>query len=384
MKDPQAAADVPTAPFRSDSMTSIETYMYGLKKRAHEHHCLVHGTFSVDLTRLTTVRERYSQQVRPVTLVPFWVKATALAVRASPGVNQILFKRFPFGRRIVRFRDVDVNLPVTREVDGELVTFIGTIRGADTLSVGQIQDEIETLQRAAPEDSPSITKYRKLKAAPPFVASIFHWLMTWSPAFYRKNAGSCSLTTLDGMRGDHFFSVGPTTSLFCIGGIGDEVVARDGVPVVRRMMKAALALDNYVVTGLDGLVLARTFQQLLETCSFVDDELSGSSEASAPSAGGGVNVNDGFLEGLRKEIAARARIDVAEVKPDADLVMDLGLSSLDLLSVLAFAEQRLDARFPDEMLGKLTTVAKIEEAMHQFRRSQQAVAPPVVSDKESA
>jgi pyruvate/2-oxoglutarate dehydrogenase complex dihydrolipoamide acyltransferase (E2) component len=208
-----------------------------------------------------------------VTLMPFFIKAVALAVKATPEVNRILFRRFPLGKRIVRFDVVDVNVPVTREVDGEMVTFIGTIRGADKLTVGQIQDELEKLQRGAPDQSPSIEKYRRLKRSPPIVASIFHWLMTRSPAFYLKNAGTCSLSTLDGMRGDHFFSVGPTTSLFCIGGIGDEVVARDGAPVVRRMLKAALALDNYVVSGLDGVVLARTFQELVESCSFIDEEL---------------------------------------------------------------------------------------------------------------
>lgn len=259
--------------FRSDRMTSMETYLYGLKRRAHLHHCLVHGTFSVDLTELTALRKRFSKAIRPVTLLPFFVKAVALAVRATPGVNAILFRRFPFGRRIVRFRSVDVNLPITRRIDGQWTTFIGTLRDVDTLSVAAIQDQIEQLQRGDPATSPSMQKVRKLKGAPPFIASLFHWLMTWSPAFYLKNAGTCSLTTLDGMRGDHFFSVGPTTSLFCLGGIGDEPVARDGKVVVRRMLKVALALDNYVVSGLDGVTLARTFQELLERADFARDEL---------------------------------------------------------------------------------------------------------------
>lgn len=39
------------------------------------------------------------------------------------------------------------------------------------------------------------------------------------------------------------------------------------------MMKTTLALDNYVVGGLDGIALARTFQELLEGGRFVEDEL---------------------------------------------------------------------------------------------------------------
>src|SRR5262249_41030622 len=133
--------------YRSERMTPIETYMYGLKKRAHLHHCLVHGTFTVDLTRLTSLRKTYARRVRPVTLLPFFIKAVALSVRRTPGVNRVLFRRVPFGRRIVTFDDVDVNVPITRPVDGEMMTFIGTIRGADRLSVGAIQDALERMQR---------------------------------------------------------------------------------------------------------------------------------------------------------------------------------------------------------------------------------------------
>jgi pyruvate/2-oxoglutarate dehydrogenase complex dihydrolipoamide acyltransferase (E2) component len=247
--------------------------MYGLKARAHLHHCLGNGMFPVELTKLQIMRKRYSKQVKPVTLMPFFIKAVALSVRAIPDVNRILFRRFPFGRRIVRFEVVDVNIPITRNISGERVTFIGTIRGADELTIAEIQHELAHMQRGTPEDSLYIEKVQKLKRAPAFIASLYHWLMTRSPRFYLKNAGTCGITTLEGMPGGHFFPIGPTTSVFGIGGIGDQVVARDGVPVVRRMLNVALALDNYVVSGPDGLMLAHTFRELLESCSFVEDEL---------------------------------------------------------------------------------------------------------------
>lgn len=278
-------------PFRSEPLTAVETYMYGLKARAHLHHCLGNGMFPVELTKLGAIRRRYSKQVQPVTLIPFFIKAVALSVRAVPDVNRILFRRIPFGRRIVRFEVIDVNIPITRKVAGERVTFIGTIRGADTLSIAEIQDQLAHMQRGAPAESPYIEKVQKLKRAPRFVASMYHWLMTRSPSFYLKNAGTCGVTTLEGMPGGHFFPIGPVTSVFGIGGIGDEVVARDGEPVVRRMLHVALALDNYVVSGPDGLMLAHTFKAALESCSFVESELE--SESTGTAAGSVVHGQAG-------------------------------------------------------------------------------------------
>lgn len=75
------------------------------------------------------------------------------------------------------------------------------------------------------------------------------------------------------------------------------------------------------------------------------------------------STND-IIEHVRREIAARARVEPAEVKPDAHLMRDLGMSSLDLLNVLAEAEKSFSARFPDELIGELTSLQRIIDAVH--------------------
>jgi acyl carrier protein len=286
-----------------------------------------------------------------VTLTPFFVKAVALAIRANPSANSILFQRFPFRRRIARFDVVDVSVPIVRTVHGEQLIFVGTIRGADNLSIAEIQNELTHLQRDPPEQSSYIRKMQKLKRATPILVSLYHWLMARSPRFYLKNAGTCSVTPLDTMAGAHFFPVGPTTAMFGIGGIGDEVVARDGVPVVRRMLHVSLAVDNYIVSGPEAIGLAQTFQQLLETCSFVKTEL----KRVPP-----FNVTDQ----LAREIATRVRLAPEQVEPNAHFLIDLGMSSLDTLAVMAFAEKTFSTRFPDDLLPELMTLNKIVAAVH--------------------
>ena len=271
-------------PFISKPLTAIETYMYGLKSRAHLNHCLGNGLFPVDVSELTAVRKQYCRQVRPVTFAPFFIKAVALTIRANPCANRILFKRFPFGRRIVRFDVVDVNVPVTRLINGEQWTFIGTIRGADKLTIAEIQDQLIHLQCETPEQSPILKKMDKLRNARPIIASLYHWLIARSPSFYLKNAGTCGVVLMDAMAGGNFFPIGPTTAMFGIGGIGDQVVAKKGVPVVRPTAQVSLSLDNYVVTGPEGLALSMFFQKLLESCSFAKSELEKTTADQAPDA----------------------------------------------------------------------------------------------------
>ena len=67
---------------------------------------------------------------------------------------------------------------------------------------------------------------------------------------------------------------------------------------------------------------------------------------------------------IRAQIVRAGKLDPEEVGPDTELVRELGMSSLELLDVLAFAEQTYDITIADEELVSLTTlrrmVAKVE------------------------
>src|SRR6185369_3705382 len=100
--------------------------VWAFKQRAQTHHCIGYGTFQVEVERLSALRKRYSREVRPITALPILVKATALAIERNPEANAILFRNL-LGYRIVSFDRADVNLPVTRTIDGAPFTFLATV-----------------------------------------------------------------------------------------------------------------------------------------------------------------------------------------------------------------------------------------------------------------
>lgn len=83
-----------------------------------------------------------------------------------------------------------------------------------------------------------------------------------------------------------------------------------------------------------------------------------------------MNNSDDIACRLTTEIAARAKLEPEQIKPDAHFVVDLGLSSLDMLAVLAFAEKNFSARFPDEILAELTTLDKAIAAVREYQCKQ--------------
>jgi hypothetical protein len=253
-------------------LVGVEAYIWAFKQRAQVHHCIGYGTFRVEVDRMSELRKRYAREVTPITLLPIIVKATALAIERNPEANAILFKNM-IGYRIVSFDRADVNVPVTRTLDGRPFTFLVTVRGAAYKQLDVIQEEISNAQRCPAEDLPQLLRMKRFAHLPLWLARLFHTAMTRSPVLYLKNAGTCGLTMMDAPWCDNFFPIGPTSAVFAISGVRPEPVVRDGQIVVRRMMNVCLGVDNFVVTGPVGAKLSRDFKTLLESASFIADEL---------------------------------------------------------------------------------------------------------------
>jgi pyruvate/2-oxoglutarate dehydrogenase complex dihydrolipoamide acyltransferase (E2) component len=256
---------------QSTSLRGMGAYVHGLKRRAQRHHCVGYGVFRANVEQMVRLRREYSRRVRPITTLPILVKATALAVAQVPEANSILFKRW-FGHRVVRFKDVDVNVPVTRLIDGGQVTFLVIVRKANQKTLAEIQEQLEFAQKSPPGQVPEIVRITKASGLPRLGWWVYHWLMTRSPTFYVKNGGTCALTVMNESWGDQFFPIGPTTCVFSVGGTRAEPVVEGDAILVRRVAHVCLGADNYVLSGPQAAAVAKAFQTLLQQPDFIQTE----------------------------------------------------------------------------------------------------------------
>jgi pyruvate/2-oxoglutarate dehydrogenase complex dihydrolipoamide acyltransferase (E2) component len=264
--------DIPNRIVTDRTVRGEEAYIYGLKARAQRHHCMGYGTFSVELDTLEGLRREYSRAIRPITTLPIYVKAVALAVQRHPEANAILFRK-RLGFRIVQFERVDVSLPITRRIGERSATFVATVRNAAGKSLAQIQEELLALQRCPPAESPAIRRFQRFSRMPFWMAQLFHRKLTRDPEFFGRSVGTCGLTLLDGDWGERLFPVAPSSAVFGIGAARREPVVRGEEIVIRRMLHCCLMVDNYVVPGLLGAKLGREFKGLLESGEVITAEL---------------------------------------------------------------------------------------------------------------
>ena len=187
-------------------------------------------TIEVEMDQALKLREEAKAQDLKISVNDVLVKATAMAVRKFPRINQ-----FFAGDRIVQLNTVDVGVAVAIE-DG-LITPI--VRDADVKGLAEIAAEVRELADRA--------KRKALK-----------------PEEY--TGGSITVSNL-GMFGiDSFIAVinPPQAAILAVGKVEPKVVVRTDAMVIRQMMSLTLSGDHRVIDGAVGAQYLQELRSLLE------------------------------------------------------------------------------------------------------------------------
>jgi pyruvate dehydrogenase E2 component (dihydrolipoamide acetyltransferase) len=187
-------------------------------------------TIDVEMDQALKLREEAKAQDMKISVNDVLLKATAVAVRKFPRINQ-----FFAGDRIVQLNTVDVGVAVAIE-DG-LITPI--IRDCDVKGLAEIAAEVRELADRA--------KRKALK-----------------PEEY--TGGSITVSNL-GMFGiDSFIAVlnPPQAAILAVGKVEPKVVVRNDAMVIRQMMSITLSGDHRVIDGAVGAQYLQELRSLLE------------------------------------------------------------------------------------------------------------------------
>jgi pyruvate dehydrogenase E2 component (dihydrolipoamide acetyltransferase) len=187
-------------------------------------------TVELEMDGALKLREEAKALDTKVSVNDVIVKATAMAVRRFPKINQQIE-----GGQLVQLHTVDVGVAVA--IDEGLITPV--VKDADQKGLEEISAEIRELADRA--------KRRALK-----------------PEEYA--GGSITVSNL-GMFGiDEFIAVlnPPQAAILAIGAVTPKPVVRDGQMVIRNMMSVTLSGDHRVIDGAVGAEFLKELRSLLE------------------------------------------------------------------------------------------------------------------------
>jgi pyruvate/2-oxoglutarate dehydrogenase complex dihydrolipoamide acyltransferase (E2) component len=164
------------------------------------------------------------------------------------------------GKRIIRFEDVDVNLPIETDTMGEKLPRQITIRRASEKTVEQIRDEIDAAKQrhemsgiAGQEDDRTLRLIRTMRFIPKLVRNGILRAFTGNPFMVKKMSGTTFVTSV-GSFGDvsaHMipFLRSPRATSFVVGNVVRKPAVVGREVCIREILSMTLVFNHDIVDG---------------------------------------------------------------------------------------------------------------------------------------
>ncbi len=236
--------------------------------RLTEHKHIIYVLTEVDVTTpRQVIHEQKARGEEPLSFTAFIVTCLGKAVDEDKAVQAHRKGR----NQLVLFQDVDVFMPVEREVEGQKVPLSLVVRAANHKTAREIHQEIRAFQK-----QPATQLVQEM---PPWLARVFaRWpgliirLLGWaggrSALLWKRMVGTCGITAV-GMVGKGVGwgipSHSPYSLMLALGGITTKPGIVDGQIAIREYLCLTVCFDHDIIDGAPAARFVTRLKELIES-----------------------------------------------------------------------------------------------------------------------
>src|SRR6266581_7233300 len=223
----------------------------------HKH--IIRGLVEIDVTRARqSMREHKERTGESQSFTAFLAACVGHAVDMNKEVHAYRNWR----NQLVLFDDVDINIMVERDLQGQKFPVAHTVRAANRKTVRDIHEEIRAAQ-ADPVGGREVKASTWVTLLPSFVQQMFFWIGSKSPHLLTQNIGTVELNAIGmfGSRGGWGMHIPFHTLSIVVGGIARKPGVVDERIEIRDYLDMTINFDHDMI---DGAPAARFVQQLID------------------------------------------------------------------------------------------------------------------------
>lgn len=225
---------------------------------------VIHAVVDIDVTDARKIMRECKKKGKSISFTGWIVKCMAQAISEYREFNSLRHGR----KKLIVFEDIDVAVPVEREINGEMQTMAYIIRKANEKSVMDITNEIRSAQKVEIGSTQLLGKNtwteRFVINSPMFIKKMLMHILRKN-AFLKKRHMGTTVVTSVGMKGKFPGWIIPMGGHYTIqatlGGITKKAVVVEDNIEIREMLDITITIDHDVV---DGGPLARFVDRLIE------------------------------------------------------------------------------------------------------------------------
>lgn len=227
-----------------------------------------HELIEIDVTKGKILIKDYKEKSGEKISFTGWImKCAAEALSEHKELNAYRTKR-----KVYYFDDVDIPIPVEREINGEMLPMVYILRKANIKSLSEISKEIREVQIQKTQDNKQLlgSEFTVLERfafnAPLILKKLLVHIVRRRPFLKKKHMGTLAITSV-GMKGNipgWIIPMGGTTTIMMVVTsitkkprvIKDEILIRDILHIV-------ISVDHDII---DGGPFARFSERFVELC----------------------------------------------------------------------------------------------------------------------
>jgi pyruvate/2-oxoglutarate dehydrogenase complex dihydrolipoamide acyltransferase (E2) component len=226
-----------------------------------------------------SIREHKARTGESLSFTAFLAACVGHAVDMNKSVHAYRNWR----NQLVLFDDVDINIQVERDMQGQKFSLPYIVRGANRKTVRDIHEEIRTAQ-ADPVGGREGKASTWVTLLPSFVQQMFFWVGSKSPHLLTQSIGTVELNAIGmfGSRGGWGLHIPFHTLSIVVGGIARKPGVVDERIEIREYLDMTINFDHDVIDGAPAARFARQLIELIESGYGLNDSTVESEQAITP------------------------------------------------------------------------------------------------------
>jgi len=229
--------------------------------RVARHKYIIRGLVEIDVTRARQlILEHKARTGESLSFTAFLAECVGHAVEMNKSVQAYRNWR----HQLVLFDEVDINIQVERDMQGQRSSLPLIVRAANRKTVHALHEEIRAAQ-AHSMSSREVKAYMHtwVTLLPSFVQQMLFWVASKSPHLTKQNMGTVELNAIGmfGSRGGWGMHIPFHTLSIAVGGIARKPGIVDERIKIRDYLSMTINFDHDMI---DGAPAARFTQQLID------------------------------------------------------------------------------------------------------------------------
>jgi 2-oxoacid dehydrogenases acyltransferase (catalytic domain) len=237
------------------------------------------GLIEVDVTRARAhLREHKAKTGESLSFTAFLATCLGKAVDENTSVQACR----KGSKHLILFDEVDVYIPIERDVAGQKQIIGYTIKAANQKTFREIHHEIRAAQ--VQDAAKALERYQAFLILPTLLLRFLLWVLGRSPQVQKKYGGTVGVTAV-GMFGKGagwgIPAASPTLNI-TLGGIGEKPGVVDGHIAIREYLSLTISFDHDMIDGAPAARFTQRLKELIESGYGLDDSTVESEQAVAP------------------------------------------------------------------------------------------------------